>query len=251
VWQKKYLIVSDLHTPFHDLPLYKAIIKFAVENGITDLVLNGDILDFFMISKYPKIVNGTHRKLDLQSEIDEFISLMIYTRKIFKGHIYFVRGNHEQRLEKFLASKAPEISNLRSLDLRELCSFQRFDIIYVPKWLVIPAPPNILVIYHGIFTGENSSKRELLRHNCNLICGHTHKTSFYEATSYFGKVTCWHTGSLADKSLIDENCKYSEYSYQSQSFAILSVNKEYFNVEIVNCSSCDFIYGGKVYEKIY
>lgn len=249
MWQKIYVIVADIHSPFGDIPLYKSIIQFAKSIEATDFIIAGDGLDLFQISKFPKIYNGVSRRLDIQHELDEMKELLRYTRNNLKSNIYYIRGNHCDRLEKYLATHAAELSMLRCLDIRELLGFKELEISY-SKWLIIKPPFNGLV-YHGIFAGENASKRELLRHNCNLICGHTHKNSYYEHASFFGKISCTHIGSIADKALIDEHCKYSEFSYSTQSFAVLYMNRERFQVDVINCESVGFQYQGRFYKKVF
>jgi hypothetical protein len=83
-------------------------------------VLNGDVFDFYAISKFNR---DPQRRFLLQEEIDlgvEYMDALVKAcGKQCKKKVFNI-GNHTIRLETFLFTKAPELSGLRSLSLGKL-----------------------------------------------------------------------------------------------------------------------------------
>ena len=102
------VIGSDIHIPFQDDRAVACFIKYCKEKQPEAIVLNGDILDMFMLSKFTK---GEGR--NPLEEITMCRGLLEMIRKACPtSDIYYVIGNHENRLEKYVLSKAPELASL-------------------------------------------------------------------------------------------------------------------------------------------
>nr|DAP28614.1 MAG TPA: Calcineurin-like phosphoesterase [Caudoviricetes sp.] len=102
------VIGSDMHIPFQDDRAVACFIKYCKEKRPEAIVLNGDILDMFMLSKFTK---GEGR--NPLEEITMCRELLEMVRKACPtSDIYYVIGNHENRLEKYVLSKAPELASL-------------------------------------------------------------------------------------------------------------------------------------------
>lgn len=102
------VIGSDIHIPFQDDKAVSAFVKYCKEKQPEVVVLNGDVLDMFMLSKFTK---GEGR--NPLEEITMCQGLFESLRKaVPNSDIYYVIGNHENRLEKYVLSKAPELASL-------------------------------------------------------------------------------------------------------------------------------------------
>lgn len=102
------VVGSDVHIPFQDDRAVACFIKYCKEKQPEAIVLNGDILDMFMLSKFTK---GEGR--NPLEEITMCRGLLEMIRKACPtSDIYYVIGNHENRLEKYVLSKAPELASL-------------------------------------------------------------------------------------------------------------------------------------------
>lgn len=102
------VIASDIHIPFQDNAAVRSFIKYCKEKQPEVVVLNGDVLDMFMLSRFTK---GEGRNpLEEMTMCQGFLDSL---RKVVPdADIYYVIGNHENRLEKYVLTKAPELASL-------------------------------------------------------------------------------------------------------------------------------------------
>ena len=106
----KVLSISDMHIPFEN----PKVIEFLIEkhSDADILVLNGDIFEMYIVSKWPK-----NKAILLRHEYEialEWIKLFI---NIFPK-VVLVSGNHEHRLQSYFAANIdPAISFMVSDDI--------------------------------------------------------------------------------------------------------------------------------------
>lgn len=102
------VIASDIHIPFQDDRAVSAFIKYCKEKQPEVVVLNGDVLDMFMLSRFTK---GEGRNpLEEMTMCQGFLDSL--RKAVPNSEIYYVIGNHENRLEKYVLTKAPELASL-------------------------------------------------------------------------------------------------------------------------------------------
>jgi predicted phosphodiesterase len=95
-YPKVYGVFGDLHIPYHKEGALEFLEKTFEENGVTDIICLGDLVDFISINSH-----GLNPKSP--SQIEEFtITAKEVNRykKAFPEMIYIV-GNHETRIERF------------------------------------------------------------------------------------------------------------------------------------------------------
>src|SRR5271165_7217151 len=93
------LVWNDIHFPYHDPTAIELAIEFAVWFKPHIIWLNGDIIDFYAISRFDKDPN---RQLAMQDDIDMTIAFLGRLRGLFPdAEIIYREGNHEARLQKF------------------------------------------------------------------------------------------------------------------------------------------------------
>jgi predicted phosphodiesterase len=93
---RKILCISDFHIPFDRDDLIYAAIREHKDADI--LVVNGDMLDLYAVSTWPK-----ERDIILRKEYDIAMEYL----KVFSDtfpHVIIVRGNHEYRLNRYFHS---------------------------------------------------------------------------------------------------------------------------------------------------
>ena len=145
------IIGSDIHIPFQDDKAVDAFIKKCSESGGASgkqvIILNGDVIDMFMLSRFTK---GEGRNPMQEIEIcREFLSRV--RKAAPKADIYYVIGNHEQRLEKYVLTKAPELASLIE-DVFSIIKVKDFDI----KGCGSITINDNLYIKHGTLLGNKS-----------------------------------------------------------------------------------------------
>jgi len=119
--RRKILSLSDFHIPFERDDL---IMKAVEDHKDADiLVLNGDILDVYAVSTWPK-----DKSIALKKEYDIALEYMKIFTKMFPK-VIVTRGNHEFRLNRYFNSNVtPAISFLVNKEiLGHLCEGKIYD----------------------------------------------------------------------------------------------------------------------------
>lgn len=219
--KNKFVVLSDIHFPYQDDKALKAVYKFLEQHLVDTIILNGDILDFYDVSSFDK---DPDRINSLQEEIN-------LAQKFFKklrslspnGRIVFIKGNHEQRIERYL-KKHPELYSLNALKLPNLLGLDKFNIEYSDKGIKLGS----LKIIHGDMVRKFSgytARGELEKHDSSGICGHIHRLScYYYRTPE--RYLAWYEGGC----LCDLNPEYIDEPNWQQAFLYGYVEKDSFAV---------------------
>lgn len=109
-----WLIIADLHIPFHKLKPLKAAIQAAKRIGkkLKGILILGDLCDQYSCSWWPidpKIVT-------YETELNSTREFLYQLKNDFPGReIIFKQANHEHRLERFVMSIRPELATSDSV----------------------------------------------------------------------------------------------------------------------------------------
>lgn len=117
----RWLVMGDGHVPYHEPEVIRLLVEYAVKHKVTGIVLLGDWIDAFMLSKFAK----DPRKRNFKGELEAMNGMLNYFEKKIKGKIVFKIGNHEARLETYLYTQAPA--------LLEVVDYQYKDLLYLPE----------------------------------------------------------------------------------------------------------------------
>jgi predicted phosphodiesterase len=182
--KKKFAaVLSDIHIPYHDKSALAVAIKYIEDLQPDQIVLNGDIVDFYSVSKYQK---DPMRIDTLQSEIDETRAFLGLLRKQHpNAEITFIRGNHEERLEKFLIDRASALTSLRCLSLDDLFGLSEFNIKFVDTGIAIGK----LDITHGEVARTlpgSSVRAHFERTHRSTLIGHVHRLNINRMRDAYG-----------------------------------------------------------------
>lgn len=173
--RNKFIVVSDIHYPYHDAKAIKCVLDFIQDKDIDTIILNGDILDFYDVSSFDK---DPDRVNSLQKEIDMSTKFFKKLRTIKPdARIVFIKGNHEFRLERYL-KKHPELYSLDALKLPNLLDLKKYNIEYSDKGIKL----GNLKIIHGDMVRKFSgytARGELEKHDSSGISSHTHRGGVY------------------------------------------------------------------------
>jgi predicted phosphodiesterase len=144
VKQKKVLFVSDIHCPYQDEVALEAMYNFMNWWKPDEVIIMGDLVDFYAVSRFNK---DPERALRLQEELDSSVSVLKEIRdRAKKANIYFIKGNHENRLKKYLWANASELSSLNALRLESLLEFDKLNIKYKDRGIIRYKD---LIVKHG------------------------------------------------------------------------------------------------------
>lgn len=236
---KRSVLLFDKHIPFQDKQLQKHIFKFLKDLKLTskdEIVLGGDILDFWAVSSFDKRPSATISGEDVAYERDSFVEYIRDLRKtVGPAKIIFIKGNHCDRWQKYLYSNAKALAGLPELDIRKFLRLDKYKVIYEPK--EYKANPHFLV-KHGTATSKYPSKTEVDTELMSGASGHAHKTDRSYKRGH-GKNYRWYSfGHLADRDQIDDACKYSVGLKWDQSFGILltDLKNNKWDMEVMHCN---------------
>lgn len=190
------VFVSDLHAPFHSVPAVGAALSIIEAIQPDRVVLNGDIADYFAISRH----NRNASRLDsLQGEIDTANELRAAFRAAAPDAVIDeTEGNHDSRLRTFVASEAAALGSLRVLDPANLNAWAENGIRPhgAEGFLLRP----YFLVYHGTRARQvtgTTARAELGAAGINGTSGHTHRLGpGYDRSGYGPRREWWESGCL-------------------------------------------------------
>lgn len=192
------LCISDLHCPYHDIAALTAALQYGVDNEINCVLINGDLIDFFMLSRFEK----TPHKRSVAEEFDTTRAVLKVIRDTFPNAlIYYLKGNHCERYEKWLYVKAPEIFDVPEFQLSVLLRLNEFKITMLEDVIVVKAGKlNISHGHHvikGVFSPVNSARGAYTKVKSSILIGHCHQVSNHTEKDLEGNLaSCWSQGAL-------------------------------------------------------
>lgn len=110
---EKWLFVPDTHAPYHDEQAWKLMLKIAGKFAPDGVVHLGDIGDFYAVSAHSK---DPARRMQFHEECEVTRGCRDDLDQLGAKRKKFIKGNHEFRLERYIADKSPELHNFVTVD---------------------------------------------------------------------------------------------------------------------------------------
>jgi hypothetical protein len=182
------LIISDLHFPYQHNGAITSALEFGLKKNVDFILINGDLLDFAAISRH-------EREWRQRSPYEEFEAARQFLRELRKAfpkaRVIFKEGNHDERWEKWLYVKAPELFDDPEfqLEVRLRLGELKMEIVKDRR----PIKIGKLNVLHGhemagSSGGVNPARSTFLKTLDNVLVGHFHRTSNYVEASFGGNV---------------------------------------------------------------
>lgn len=224
---KRVLLLSDIHIPYHSIEALTAALEFAENENPDCILLNGDTLDFHGLSRFVR----DPKKRSVSHELGAFKQFMDILKRVFpSSRIIFKVGNHEERYQHFLWTKAAELTDVAEFDFENIIKARAEGIDFVTDKRIINL--NGLNIIHGhefssgFFSPVNVARGLFLRAKTSAIQGHNHQTSEHTESDMNGKITTtWSTGCLSEL-----HPAYSPINKWNHGFAIIDSAEDGFEV---------------------
>ena len=222
------LLLSDIHMPYHDEEALGAAIQYGIEQQVNTVILDGDVLDFYQLSRFDKDPS----KPKMQVELEQGRWFMKALRTAFPlARIYYKIGNHEDRLEKWLKLKAPEWIGMDEFELKMLLRFGENQIELIDSSATIKAGHLNIIHGHEYLGGGtvNPARNLYLKAKASTICGHFHRKSEFITRDINNNIQgAWTMGCLCE--LYPEYMKgHSDWVH---GFAVIKIEKDgNFSVE--------------------
>lgn len=182
----RWLILSDIHVPYHDRKTIELAVREAKRRGIKGVLLNGDTLDSHEISNHDKNPSAP-RYVD---EVEKGKELLGWLRGQFpKARMLIKEGNHEERLSRYIIQRAPALFGLEGVDLPALLHMKDIGAEWVTDKRVIGLGKLCVVHGHEYRGGGGvmPARWLYLRTRYVAMCGHFHRSSEYGDRDIRGK----------------------------------------------------------------
>lgn len=223
--QETYAILPDVHVPFHNEALLTKVLKSLRTLKLTGVILNGDFLDLFSLSRYVEGSLNSLKDINLSYEYAQGNKVLdaidsAVGSKVKKHYMY---GNHEARYFKTLDSKdnAKYGNELRSPEEALQLVKRKYNVLTDWENDSIILGKNTEVI-HGIYISTHTAKKHYdMFQNSTVIFGHTHRIQSV-TTNNRGS---YNIGCLAD--IFSKGFNYRnrvDKQLWSNGFAIVTVN---------------------------
>ena len=215
-------IISDVHVPYHSEIAVAAAVGFLKDQNLAGLLLNGDIADFYAISRYMK--DPTQR--DFKGELEAVRTFIQWIRSEFPEiPIVYKLGNHEERWTHWLWQHAAEISDDPRMSLGAWLDLDKHGVELVEDQR--PIMLGQLPVFHGhelprgMAAPVNVARGVWMRMKGTGMVGHHHRTSNHAESDWRHKETAnWSVGCLCD--LTPE---YARVNAWNHGFAVATVHK--------------------------
>jgi len=178
------LFLYDIHLPYENADNIEMALSYAESRHYpTHIVLGGDCVDFQKVSRFVSPSDA----MELSDEIAYAVKWLEKLRARFTGcKITYLVGNHEERLQRFIRTRSPELDGLKGLNIKEQLELDRLNIHLVDNLKLKSETGQFfsigkLTILHGhelgICPSINPARQYFLRAMDNMICGHVHKVN--------------------------------------------------------------------------
>ena len=167
------MVINDTHHPFHDPRSVNLVLDILEDTKLDRLILNGDILDFYSVSRYQK---SPDIQVKLEVELDCGLEFIQSLRKRFpKLEIVYLFGNHEARLNNYIINTTPAFWNL--IKIESHLQLERYNIEHYKYQDVYQIEKsNCFVVHSPPSYGQNGARTSLLKKlDQTFIYGCTHR----------------------------------------------------------------------------
>lgn len=238
----RVLVVGDEQIPFHDPWLINRVHQFARDYNPHILVYLGDTIDCYTISSYDK---DPRRHLTLHDELVRTRSYFeIWRHHLPDAHMLYTMGNHEQRLEKYLARHAPELADLPELELESLLGLEELGIQSVRYGRSIDFRG--FTFTHGTAFGKDAARKQQREIGGSGISGHSHTADAYWTRDMRGEHG-WYINSTLMR-IDDVEPNYRHYTPDwTQGFTYIDFVDDMWTVTPVIAVEGHFIANGERY----
>lgn len=233
---KRLAVLSDIHVPYHSVEAITAAFDKIAEEKPDAILLNGDTVDFYGLSRFMKDSRKRSVAHELQA-LNEFLDVL----QQFGAKIIYKLGNHDERYEHFLMHKAPELLGIPEFKFENLLKAGERGMAVVGEKRIIKA--NKLNIIHGheypsVFSPVNIARGLYMKGKVSAMQGHNHAVSEHTETDMNGEiVTTWSVGCLCEL-----NPAYMPLNKWSHGFAMVDLSDNGKDFEVRNYR----IYKGKI-----
>lgn len=178
----KRLVIGDLHALYYDKKALNIAFQYGMKAGCTELFINGDLLDLRQLGSFTNHPKASSFQKEREWAKEFFKSIPKQFTKI-----HYKLSNHEDRLDKKMWSKIPELAGIEDFTIEHIFADKRitFYASHSKVWM-----GKLLVLHgHEIKSGAsvNIARSIQLKTYTHTLCHHFHKKSEDIITNAAGK----------------------------------------------------------------
>ncbi len=178
---KRVLNCSDVHAPFHNKISWRLFLKVA-KMGWDECIINGDFLDCLAVSFHPKAAGKRYALVDEIAIANEMLD-DLRTALGRDCYIVFLGGNHEHRMERYIAEKAKELHGIDGTTIPGLLRLKERGITWLPYKSAAYKVGKLAFIHDLGRCGVNTARQSLADYGSNVVVGHSHRAGVvYQGT---------------------------------------------------------------------
>ena len=168
------LILPDTHVPYHDKRAWDLALKVGQAIKAKHVIHLGDLADCYAISAHSKNPARTSERR-MKFEVEAVQAAVREMNSVGAANRIFTEGNHEDRLPRYLADKAPDLYDLESLQPRALFGFAGWT---YKKYREDHRLGKLYIVHDIGYAGRYAAQRVLDTYQHNVVSGHTHRLSY-------------------------------------------------------------------------
>jgi predicted phosphodiesterase len=211
----RLLVLSDVHLPFADNVALEAALKHGEQFKPHAILLNGDLLDFYQLSRFDK--DPTMPKVS--AELEAGRQFWNHVRARFpRAKLYFKLGNHDERFTTYIFQAAPLLADIPGIvnGWEEPCGIRANKVTVIGDQRPIMAGKLMILHGHekgkGIASPVNPARGAFLRLLTSVLEGHSHRQSEHDERTGSGEIiVCRSTGCLCG--LAPAYAKFNKWSH--------------------------------------
>lgn len=172
-----FIFASDFHVPNHRKEPIEAMLEYAKQNNIRQLIIGGDLLDNTPFTRWLHEPVNPH---DVPRWFDMAKELLMLLKQHF-DEIYFIEGNHDFWFKRYLMEKAEMLFHDKYFRLEERLGLNDIGIKFIDQRYLVKAGK--LNIHHGHLTFRggggyaNAARMLYMKTKSSMLCGHVHVES--------------------------------------------------------------------------
>lgn len=220
----RVLYLTDVHVPYHSIAALTSAIQYGIDSKADTVFIGGDFLDFYSLSTFER----DPRKRGFADELEMGRRVLRILRSKFPdAAIFYQVGNHEERFERYMRVKAPELLSVDEFRIDKLLDFESLGVQLISDKRVAKAGKLNIVHGHefgrgGASSSVNPARGLYNRSKTSTICGHHHQTSEHTERNLNGEiVTTWSCGCLCELSP-----EYMPINRWNHGFAFIEIDHE-------------------------
>lgn len=194
-------VMGDIHIPYQSNEAIKLAVAHMKQRSVDGVLILGDLIDFHQLSHFRKDPRKRSPKLEIE-DTKKFLYWLRYNLGE-RVQIVYKLGNHDERYDKYVMNKAPEIFDIVHTTLYTVLELDKMGIEVVNNKRIVTC--NELPFLHGhewqrgLASPVNPARGAFLKSHSTVVVAHLHRTSEHSERSLDGStIATWSLGCLCD-----------------------------------------------------